>query len=220
MKTSFQDLEIKQCCKLLSPRCPRRSGLGLGDLLSDAGSTDGRPEMTISQILWPLDLHCKGSFGPIKSITFWVFQSLTSKIVILCLPGPQIFTQGYPVLESGRPQDYFQIITSLQHWIKFVHFLYMDRNYQSLKGAVVMTLCQNEADVKCQMDIDFQISLTELALFSLQKWPVLGALSHLTSASLWQRVASTAPFNTWQKRLHMKAFLFFAGIYVFILCLI
>ncbi len=27
------------------------------------------------------------------------------------------------------------------------------RKYQSLKGAVVMELCQNEADVKCQMDI-------------------------------------------------------------------
>ena len=38
-----------QCCKFLSPGCPRRSGLGLGDLLSDAGSPGGRPEMTISQ---------------------------------------------------------------------------------------------------------------------------------------------------------------------------
>ena len=37
------------------------------------------------------------------------------------------------------------------------------RNYQSLKGAVAVTLCQNEADVKCQMDIDSQISLTEQA---------------------------------------------------------
>ena len=34
-------------------------------------------------------------------------------------------------------------------------------NNQSLKGAVVVTLCKNEADVKCQMDIDSSISLTE-----------------------------------------------------------
>ncbi len=34
---------------------------------------------------------------------------------------------------------------------------------QLLKGAVVVTLCQNEADVKCQMDIDSSISLTEQA---------------------------------------------------------
>ncbi len=32
---------------------------------------------------------------------------------------------------------------------------------QLLKGAVVVTFCQNEAEVKCQMDIDFHISLTE-----------------------------------------------------------
>ena len=34
-------------------------------------------------------------------------------------------------------------------------------NNQSLKGAVVVTLCQNEADVKFQMEIDSHISLTE-----------------------------------------------------------
>ncbi len=32
------------------------------------------------------------------------------------------------------------------------------RNYQSLKGAVVVALCQNEAEVKCQMDIYQYIS--------------------------------------------------------------
>ena len=32
---------------------------------------------------------------------------------------------------------------------------------QLLKGAVVVTFCQNEAEVKCQMDIDSHISLTE-----------------------------------------------------------
>ena len=36
-----------------------------------------------------------------------------------------------------------------------------ERNNQSLKGAVVMTHCQSEAEVKFQMDIDHQISLTE-----------------------------------------------------------
>ncbi len=34
---------------------------------------------------------------------------------------------------------------------------------QLLKGAVVVTLCQNEAEVKCQLDIDSHISLTEQA---------------------------------------------------------
>ena len=34
---------------------------------------------------------------------------------------------------------------------------------QLLKGAVVVTLRQNEAEVKCQMDIDSHISLTEQA---------------------------------------------------------
>ncbi len=34
---------------------------------------------------------------------------------------------------------------------------------QLLKGAVVVILWQNEADVKCQMDIDTHISLTEQA---------------------------------------------------------
>ncbi len=41
----------------------------------------------------------------------------------------------------------------------FIHF----RLSQLLKGAVVVTLCQNEAEVKCQMDIDSHISLTEQA---------------------------------------------------------
>ncbi len=39
----------------------------------------------------------------------------------------------------------------------------MIRLSQLLKGAVVVTLCQNEADVKCQMDIESSISLTEQA---------------------------------------------------------
>ena len=61
--------------------------------------------------LWPLNLQCKRSFGPIKSIRFWVFQT---SIVSLCPPGLPIFTQGYLVFKSGRPQDYSQILTSFQ----------------------------------------------------------------------------------------------------------
>ncbi len=39
-------------------------------------------------------------------------------------------------------------------------FLSLSRLSQVLKGAVGTTICQNEADVKCQMDIDSHISLT------------------------------------------------------------
>ncbi len=49
---------------------------------------------------------------------------------------------------------------------------------QLLKGAVVVTLCQNEADVKSQMDIDSSISK-----------------ENFSSASFWQRVMPTAPFK-------------------------
>ena len=79
---------------------------------------------------------------------------------------------------------------------------------QLLKGAVVVTLCQNEADVKCQMDIDSHISLieqagkirlTELSLiaaaFSVGDDLVEISLGNYTSASFWQRVTTTAPFN-------------------------
>ncbi len=78
------------------------------------------------------------------------------------------------------------------------------RNNQSLKGAVVVTLCQNEADVKCQMDIDSHISLTEQAgkirLTELSISELEISIGNYTSASFWQRVAPTAPFNTWDKR--------------------
>ena len=45
-----------------------------------------------------------------------------------------------------------------------------NRLSQLLKGAVVVTLCQNEADVKCQMDIDSSISLTEQMLFGYRHY--------------------------------------------------
>ncbi len=38
-----------------------------------------------------------------------------------------------------------------------------ERFCQILKGAVVVTLCQNEAEIKIQMDIDHHISPTEKA---------------------------------------------------------
>ena len=70
---------------------------------------------------------------------------------------------------------------------------------QLLKGAVVVTLCQNEADVKCQMDIDSSISLTEQAgkipAWSVDEvgWSIF--IGNCTSASFRQRVAPTAPFK-------------------------
>ncbi len=76
-----------------------------------------------------------------------------------------------------------------------------------------MTLCQNEADIKCQMDIDSSISLTEQAgkikLFSQSDFPCLfwgwnlGEISigNYTSASFRQRVAPTAPFKDWYFRM-------------------
>ena len=69
----------------------------------------------------------------------------------------------------------------------FLHNGYANYNRlsQVLKGAVVVVLWQNEADVKCQMDID-----------SWGKSP----LEIYTSASFRQRVAPTAPFNDWYFR--------------------
>ena len=52
--------------------------------------------------------------------------------------------------------------TSIQQF-QGVSYIYVMRLSQLLKGAVVVTLCQNEAEVKCQMDIDSHISLTEQA---------------------------------------------------------
>ncbi len=60
------------------------------------------------------------------------------------------------------------------------------RNNQSLKGAVVVALCQNEAEVKCQMDIYQYISPDEIW------WSI--SIGNFTSASFWQRVTTSAPF--------------------------
>ena len=49
------------------------------------------------------------------------------------------------------------------------------RKYHSLKGAVGTPLRQNEAELKISKEID-------------------------TSASFWQSVTTTAPFNNWDKR--------------------
>ncbi len=65
---------------------------------------------------------------------------------------------------------------------------FSNRNNQSLKGATVVTHCQNEAEVKFQMDIDQQIRLTITNAKLI--W-------NCTSASFWQRVTTTAPFNIW-----------------------
>ncbi len=86
---------------------------------------------------------------------------------------------------------------------------------QLLEGAVVVTLCQNEAYVKCQMDIDSSISLTEQAgkirlielthqwysinliapAFSVSEMWWSMSIGHFTFASFWQRITTTAPFN-------------------------
>ena len=38
-------------------------------------------------------------------------------MVILCQSGLVTFGQGYPTFGVGRPQDFGQILTSLQRWI-------------------------------------------------------------------------------------------------------
>ncbi len=84
------------------------------------------------------------------------------------------------------------------------------RNNQSLKGAVIVTLCQKEADVKFQMDIESHVSLTEQAgkirlmrKFSQSDFPCLFcgwdwwsmSIWNFTCASFWKRVTTTAPFS-------------------------
>ncbi len=66
-----------------------------------------------------------------------------------------------------------------------------------------MGLCQNEAEVKFQMDIDQNISPTEKAgamrLIGLatlgEKIPIEIHYCSFTSETFWQRVTQTAPFN-------------------------
>ena len=65
----------------------------------------------------------------------------------------------------------------------------VQRLSQLLKGAVVVTLCQNEAEVKCQMDIDCHISLTEQAG---KFWRSM-SMEIFSSASFWRSIVPTAP---------------------------
>ncbi len=63
----------------------------------------------------------------------------------------------------------------------------LHRNNQSLKGAVVAVLCQNEAEVKFQMDIDHHIC----ALFNVirGRWWEMGLILHLPhSGRGWQQL--------------------------------
>ncbi len=111
---------LTQCWKFLSPGRPRRSDLGLGDLFSDAGSPDGRPEMVISQLLWGLQTSMTTQFAVQRVVAIKsIIKQLPHEIVILCPRGLSIFTQGYLVFESGRLQDYHKIITSFQRWLTF-----------------------------------------------------------------------------------------------------
>ena len=50
--------------------------------------------------------------------------------------------------------DVWVIMTPFKHGVAAVLVV---RNNQSLKGPIVVTHCQNEADVKIQMDIDSHI---------------------------------------------------------------
>ncbi len=80
-----------------------------------------------------------------------------------------------------------------------------NRKYQSLRGAVVVTHCRKEAELKFSMEIDHHTSSTEqagkirLPLFFCEWDLVEISMWNSTSASFWQRVAPTAPFNTWDK---------------------
>ncbi len=50
--------------------------------------------------LWPLNLQCKGSFEPMKSITFWGFQRITAWNCHFCPPGLSIFTRPWYLLRA------------------------------------------------------------------------------------------------------------------------
>ncbi len=94
---------------------------------------------------------------------------------------------------------------------------------QLLKGAVVVTLCQNEAEVKCQMDIYSHISLTEQAgkislispAWSVDEIWCSISLDIFSSASLWQRIVPTAPLYDWY--FEPRTLSWFASVHVFAL---
>ena len=117
--------------------------------------------------------------------------------------GPWCFFQTVPVPDSSfhwhwylpitrsRPSSFPGLTTLKKH--RFHH----DRKYQSLKGAVGATLCHNEAEVKFPMEISPRFhpqnkqGKSDLVESSIGKY---------SSASFRQRVAPTAPFNTWDKQ--------------------
>ncbi len=76
----------------------------------------------ISASMRPTDLYdhsicsAKGRLNPLKAWNFGFSNQLPHKIVFLYPPRLPIYTQGYLVFESGRPQDYRQITTSFQRW--------------------------------------------------------------------------------------------------------
>ncbi len=57
-----------------------------------------------------------GQISPLKTSDFQFFCPFLLKMVILCQSGLLTFVQGYLIFGVGRPQDYGQIFTSLQHW--------------------------------------------------------------------------------------------------------
>ncbi len=70
--------------------------------------------------------------------------------------------------------------------------------------------CQNEAELTFSMEIDHHNSSTEQAGKIRQTdfpclfcgWDLMEiSIGNYTSASFWQRIAPTAPFNTWDKRI-------------------
>ncbi len=73
---------------------------------------------------------------------------------------------------------------------------------QILKGAVVVALCHNEAEVKFRYNVK-QISLTTCSVSEI--WESM-SIWHFTSASFWQSSTTTAPFKDWLLRLLSSIF--------------
>ncbi len=61
-----------------------------------------------------------GQVSPLKASVFQCFCSLLLKMTIRCQSGLLTFGQGYLIFGIGRPQNYGQILMSLQHWLSFI----------------------------------------------------------------------------------------------------
>ncbi len=133
--------------------------------------------------------------------TFWPVIQLTFTLLslfreIACI-STTWFVSWITGLNVQNLQVFFAIFASLlpgilkttSEIIYFKDLNFWERLSQILNGAVVVTLCQNEAEVK----------------FSMSIW-------YVTSASFWQRVQATAPFNDWLLRVHFKKFDFLESI--------